>query len=160
MRSCMAKSPASVERRAVNAGFAVLKGYSRRSPLAPPICANTYCVAHVPNEGDLCESCKPGGSKSNVGTGTPSGGFRRAGSNLIQNSDEKSDEKGKFRGYSRSNISDRPIRQAKNKTWTVSRKNKRGRTARRYQRNKSRGNVRPAMRRQLGAGGKRASTKR
>ena len=75
-------------------------------------------------------------------------------------SDEKSEEKGKFKGYSRSNISDRPIRQAKNKTWTVSRKNKRGKTARRYQRNKTRGNVRPAMRRQLGAGGKRASTKR
>ena len=72
----------------------------------------------------------------------------------------KSDEKGKFRGYSQSNISDRPVRQAKNKAWNVSRKVKRGRTRKRYARNKSRGNVRPAMRRQLGAGGKRATTKR
>lgn len=69
-------------------------------------------------------------------------------------------DKGRFKGYSKNNISDRPVRQAKNKTWTVSRKNKRGKTARRYQRNKSRGNVRPAMRRQLGAGGSRASTSR
>ncbi len=67
---------------------------------------------------------------------------------------------GKFRGYTRTNISERPVRQAKNKTWGVSRKVKRGRTQRRYKRNKDRGNVRPAMRRQLGAGGKRASTKR
>ena len=92
----MAESAATVEARAVEAGFSVLKG--------------------------------------------------------LDKSDDKSDEKGRFKGYTRSNISNRPYRQAKNKTWTVSRKNKRGRTARRYARNKSRGNVRPAMRRQLGAG--------
>jgi hypothetical protein len=68
--------------------------------------------------------------------------------------------KGRFHGYSRSNISDRPYRQAEHRVWDISRKVKRERTKRRYARNKSRGTVRPAMRRQLGAGGKRASTKR
>ena len=68
--------------------------------------------------------------------------------------------KGRFHGYSRSSISDRPYRQAEHRVWDVSRKVKRERTKRRYARNKSRGTVRPAMRRQLGAGGKRASTKR
>ena len=72
----------------------------------------------------------------------------------------KNEDKGKFRGYSRSNISDRPYRQAEHRVWDVSRKVKRERAKRRYKRNKSRGTVRPAMRRQLGAGGKRASTKR
>lgn len=68
--------------------------------------------------------------------------------------------KGRFHGYSRSSISDRPYRQAEHRVWDISRKVKRERTKRRYARNKSRGTVRPAMRRQLGAGGKRASTKR
>jgi len=68
--------------------------------------------------------------------------------------------KGRFHGYTRSNISDRPYRQAEHRVWDISRKVKRERTKRRYARNKSRGTVRPAMRRQLGAGGKRASTKR
>lgn len=68
--------------------------------------------------------------------------------------------KGRFRGYTRSNISDRPYRQAEHRVWDVSRKVKRERTKKRYARNKSRGTVRPAMRRQLGAGGKRAQTKR
>jgi len=68
--------------------------------------------------------------------------------------------KGKFKGYAKNTISDRPMRQGKAKAWGISRKVKRGRTARRYKRNKTRGNVRPAMRRQLGAGGKRQSTKR
>lgn len=68
--------------------------------------------------------------------------------------------KGRFRGYTRSNISNRPYRQAEHRVWDISRKVKRERTKRRYARNKSRGTVRPAMRRQLGAGGKRASTKR
>ena len=68
--------------------------------------------------------------------------------------------KGRFRGYTRSNISDRPYRQAEHRKWDVSRKVQRERTKRRYKRNKGRGTIRPAMRRQLGAGGKRASTKR
>ena len=68
--------------------------------------------------------------------------------------------KGRFRGYTQSNISNRPYRQAEHRVWDISRKVKRERTKRRYARNKSRGTVRPAMRRQLGAGGKRASTKR
>jgi hypothetical protein len=68
--------------------------------------------------------------------------------------------KGRFRGYTQSNIGDRPYRQAEHRIWDISRKVKRERTKRRYKRNKSRGTVRPAMRRQLGAGGKRASTKR
>jgi len=68
--------------------------------------------------------------------------------------------KGRFHGYTQSNISNRPYRQAEHRVWDISRKIKRERTKRRYARNKSRGTVRPAMRRQLGAGGKRASTKR
>ncbi len=68
--------------------------------------------------------------------------------------------KGRFHGYSQSSISERPYRQAEHRVWDISRKVKRERTKRRYARNKSRGTVRPAMRRQLGAGGKRASTKR
>ena len=69
-------------------------------------------------------------------------------------------KKGKFKGYSRSNISDRPYRQGKAKAWGIGRKVKRERTQKRYKRNKTRGNFRPAMRRQLGAGGKRASSNR
>ena len=68
--------------------------------------------------------------------------------------------KGRFHGYTRSNISNRPYRQAEHRVWDISRKVKRERTKWRYARNKSRGTVRPAMRRQLRAGGKRASTKR
>ena len=79
---------------------------------------------------------------------------------LVKELSDKSDEKGRFRGYTRSSVSDRPLRQARNKAWNVSRKVQRGRTRRRYARNKSRGNIRPAMRRQLGAGGKRSSTNR
>jgi len=68
--------------------------------------------------------------------------------------------KGRFHGYTQSNISNRPYRQAEHRVWDISRKVKRERTKRRYARNKGRGIIRPAMRRQLGAGGKRASTKR
>jgi hypothetical protein len=68
--------------------------------------------------------------------------------------------KGRFHGYTQSNISNRPYRQAEHRVWDISRKVKRERTKKRYARNKSRGTVRPSMRRQLGAGGKRASTKR
>jgi len=69
-------------------------------------------------------------------------------------------KKGKFKGYSRSNISDRPYRQGKAKAWGIGRKVKRERTQKRYKRNQARGNFRPAMRRQLGAGGTRASSNR
>jgi hypothetical protein len=68
--------------------------------------------------------------------------------------------KGRFHGYTQSNISNRPYRQAEHRVWDISRKVKRERTKKRYARNKGRGIIRPAMRRQLGAGGKRASTKR
>ena len=64
--------------------------------------------------------------------------------------------KGKFRGYSRNTISGRDEKASKARAWNQSRKNKRKRTGRRYSRNKTRGNVRPKMRRQLGAGGSRA----
>tara|TARA_R110000787_G_scaffold59851_2_gene135678 strand:+ start:627 stop:884 length:258 start_codon:yes stop_codon:yes gene_type:complete len=72
----------------------------------------------------------------------------------------KNEEKGKFKGYSKNRISDRAKRQAKARVWGISRKVKRGRTRKRYARDKLRGNVRPAMRRQLGAGSERAETKR
>lgn len=68
--------------------------------------------------------------------------------------------KGKFQGYSRNTISGRAERQGKARAWAQSRKVKRGRTRKRYARNKKRGNVRPKMRRQLGAGGSRKETKR
>lgn len=69
--------------------------------------------------------------------------------------------KGEFRGYSPNrNISERPYRQAKAHAWQQSKKVQRGRTQKRYKRNKTRGNVRPQQRRQLGAGGRRFSTKR
>lgn len=72
----------------------------------------------------------------------------------------RSEEKGKFRGYSKNTISDRPKKQSKARAWGQSRKVKRGRTRRRYARNKSRGNVRPKLRRQLGAGQERKETSR
>jgi len=72
----------------------------------------------------------------------------------------KSEEKGKFQGYSKNTISGRAERAGKARAWNQSRKVKRGRTRKRYARNKTRGNVRPAMRRQLGAGGSRKETKR
>lgn len=69
-------------------------------------------------------------------------------------------EKGKFQGYSKNRISGRAERQGKARAWSQSRKVKRGKTRKRYARNKKRGNVRPQMRRQLGAGGKREQVKR
>ena len=74
--------------------------------------------------------------------------------------DEKSEEKGKFQGYSKNTVSGRSERASKARAWNQSRKVKRGRTRKRYARNKTRGNVRPKMRRQLGAGGSRKETKR
>ena len=140
----MAESQATVEARAIEAGFSVLKDLDKRRIVTYSTCSEPHCIARVEQEGMTCVECQ---------RSAPS-------APLTNKSDDKSDEKGRFKGYTRSNISNRPYRQAKNKAWTVSRKNKRGRTARRYARNKSRGNVRPAMRRQLGAGGSRASTAR
>ena len=68
--------------------------------------------------------------------------------------------KSKFKGYSKNTISDRPTRAGKARAWGQSRKVKRGRTRKRYARNKSRGNVRPKLRRQLGAGQERKETSR
>ena len=68
----------------------------------------------------------------------------------------KNESKGKFRGYSKNTVSGRAERAGKARAWNQSRKVKRGRTRLRYSRNKKRGNVRPKMRRQLGAGGSRA----
>ena len=68
----------------------------------------------------------------------------------------KNETKGRFRGYSKNTVSGRAERAGKARAWNQSRKLKRGRTRLRYARNKKRGNVRPKMRRQLGAGGSRA----
>ena len=71
--------------------------------------------------------------------------------------------KGKFQGYTKDNIGGRAERQAKRRTWGVSRKNKSKRIANRYKRGKIRGSgsgARPKMRRQLGAGGKRPTRDR
>ena len=72
----------------------------------------------------------------------------------------KSEEKGKFQGYSKNTISGRAERAAKARAWSQSRKVKRKKTRLKYARQKVRGNVRPKMRRQLGAGGSRKETKR
>ena len=154
----MAESQATVEARAIEAGFSVLKDLDKRRVVNYPTCSEPHCIARVEQEGMTCNNCKSPAPSAPMGQNPP--GYRGARNTMTYNSDDKSDEKGRFKGYTRSNISNRPYRQAKNKAWTVSRKNKRGRTARRYARNKSRGNVRPAMRRQLGAGGSRASTAR
>ena len=84
--------------------------------------------------------------------------FIQEGANVVISG--RSEEKGKFRGYSKNTISDRPKKQSKARAWGQSRKVKRGRTRRRYARNKSRGNVRPKLRRQLGAGQERKETSR
>ena len=72
----------------------------------------------------------------------------------------KSEEKGKFRGYSKNTVSGRAERQGKARAWNKSRKVARSRTRSIYNRQKTRGNVRPKMRRQLGAGGSRKETSR
>ena len=71
--------------------------------------------------------------------------------------------KGKFRGYSRNPLEGRAERQGKRRGWGKSRKNQSKRTAASYKRSKIRGSgsgARPAMRRELGAGGERPSRKR
>ena len=77
---------------------------------------------------------------------------------MVKNEEKmtKNEEKGKFQGYSKNTVSGRSERAAKARAWNQSRKVQRGRTRKRYSRNKSRGNVRPKMRRQLGAGGSRS----
>ena len=155
----MAESAATVEARAVEAGFSVLKNLDKKRYIRYPTCSQDNCIARVEQEGMTCQNCNSSAPTAPMGQDRPPG-YRSARNTMTYKSDDKSDEKGRFKGYTRSNISNRPYRQAKNKAWTVSRKNKRGKTARRYARNKSRGNVRPAMRRQLGAGGSRASTAR
>ena len=75
----------------------------------------------------------------------------------------KSEEKGKFRGYTRDRIGGRSERQSKNRAWAQSRKNKRKRTRIKYNASKVRGSgsgARPKMRRQLGAGGERRQVTR
>lgn len=92
------------------------------------------CIAQVPVGQDYCEKCQ---------------------TNKM--------DKGKFRGYTRNNISGRAEKQGKRRAWGQSRKNKSKRTANRYKRSKLRGSgsgARPQMRRQLGAGGKRVSRDR
>ena len=82
---------------------------------------------------------------------------------LVKN-EEKNEEKKRsghrFKGYSKNRISGRAERAGKARAWSQSRKVKRGRTRKRYARNKKRGNVRPKLRRQLGAGGERIQIKK
>jgi len=73
---------------------------------------------------------------------------------------KKKKSKSKFKGYSKNRISGRAERQGKARAWSQSRKVKRKRTRMRYARNKTRGNVRPKLRRQLGAGGERMHVKK
>ena len=73
---------------------------------------------------------------------------------------KKKKSKSKFKGYSKNRISGRAERQGKARAWSQSRKVKRKRTRMRYARNKTRGNVRPKLRRQLGAGGERIQVKK
>jgi hypothetical protein len=118
-------------------------------------CTRRHGLAALRREGQLREPYTP-----------PSAQDVAYGGDEILNSNEMFDvvwdsiTKGKFRGYSRNTISGRAERQAKAKTHNQSRKIQRRRTRQIYSRNKKRGNVRPKMRRQLGAGGSRAETKR
>lgn len=77
---------------------------------------------------------------------------------VVKNEEKRSSNR--FKGYSKNRISGRAERAGKARAWSQSRKVKRGRTRRRYARNKSRGNVRPKLRRQLGAGGERIQVKK
>ncbi len=118
-----------------------------------PMCEN--CIDKPAMRGsDFCQSC------AMRMTGVPYSEMTEDQKGMFRRSDDKSEEKGKFRGYSRNTISGRAERQAKAKTHNQSRKIQRRRTRQIYSRNKKRGNVRPKMRRQLGAGGSRAETKR
>ncbi len=77
---------------------------------------------------------------------------------VVKNEEKRSSNR--FKGYSKNRISGRAERAGKARAWSQSRKVKRGRTRRRYARNKTRGNVRPKLRRQLGAGGERIQVKK
>ena len=78
---------------------------------------------------------------------------------LVKN-EEKKRSGNRFKGYSKNRVSGRAERAGKARAWSQSRKVKRGRTRKRYARNKTRGNVRPKLRRQLGAGGERIQVKK
>ena len=132
----MAQSPTQVEKRAIAAGWRVLKSIDKRRVVNYPICASNFCIARVNAEGEMCRNCQT--------------------SNTTM-------AKGEFRGYTKNNLAGRAERQAKRRAWGVSRKNKSKRTANRYKRSKVRGSgsgARPKMRRQLGAGGKRVARSR
>lgn len=80
---------------------------------------------------------------------------------LVKNEEKaKKKSKSKFKGYSKNRISGRAERQGKARAWSQSRKVSRKKTRMRYARNKTRGNVRPKLRRQLGAGGERIQVKK
>ena len=80
---------------------------------------------------------------------------------LVKNEEKaKKKSKSKFKGYSKNRISDRAERQGKARAWSQSRKVSRKRTRMKYARNKTRGNIRPKLRRQLGAGGERIQIKK
>ena len=132
----MAQSPTQVEKRAIAAGWGVLKSIDKRRVVNYPTCASNFCIARVNAEGEMCRNCQT--------------------SNTTM-------AKGEFRGYTKNNLAGRAERQAKRRAWGVSRKNKSRRTANRYKRSKVRGSgsgARPKMRRQLGAGGKRVARSR
>ena len=144
----MEEAQAQVEGGSMSA-FSVAWGLVKEEPM----CEN--CVDKPAMRGsDFCRSCamRMTGVSYDEMTERQKGMFRR--------SDDKSEEKGKFRGYSKNTISGRSERQGKARAWNQSRRNKRRRTRNIYARQKGRGNVRPAMRRQLGAGASRAETKR
>lgn len=120
---------------------------------AEPDCENCMEKPAMANS-EFCRSC------ATRATGVAYGEMTPRQKDMYRKSDEKSEEKGKFRGYSKNTVSGRSERASKARAWNQSRKVKRGRTRKRYARNKARGNVRPKMRRQLGAGGSRMETKR
>ena len=145
----MEEAQAQVEGGSMSA-FSVAWGLVKEEQM----CENCVDKPAMPRS-DFCRSC------AMRMTGVPSSEMtHRQRSMMFERSDDKSEEKGKFRGYSKNTISGRSERQGKARAWNQSRKNKRRRTRNIYARQKGRGNVRPAMRRQLGAGSKRAETKR
>ncbi len=140
--------------------------YNRQGlPVYPCKICETPMAGLVENFTGICHECRKlrqtktsqdamrqFGNTSNIDYFTASAEpFEEAWDSLI---------KGKFRGYTRSSISERPYRQSKHKAYELARKVQRERTKRRYKRSKDRGVVRPKMRRQLGRGGKRATTTR
>ena len=77
----MAQSPTQVEKRAIAAGWGVLKSIDKRRVVNYPTCASNFCIARVNAEGEMCRNCQT--------------------SNTTM-------AKGEFRGYTKNNLAGEP----------------------------------------------------